>query len=150
MRSMSTHRARIEWARSTPDFAYESYDRGHTVAYESGARVAASSAPDYLGDAAKMNPEEALVGALSSCHMLTFLAICAKKKLTVDRYDDDAWGELGKGDEGRMAITKVVLTPRVTFAPGVTVDGEALAKLHDTAHRNCFIANTVKCPVTVE
>jgi len=145
---MSTFTARIAWSRTTPDFELGTYDRSHVVTYGSGVEVPASSAPDFKGDATRMNPEEALVGALSSCHMLTFLAVAARKKLVVERYDDAAEGTLAKNAEGRLAVTRVVLRPRVTFASPVG-PGE-VAQLHAQAHQGCFIANSVKTDVVVE
>ncbi len=147
---MSTHSATITWSRATPDFTYDGYDRSHTIRYEGGTVVAASSAPDFKGDATKVNPEEALVGALSSCHMLTFLAIAARKRLVVDAYDDNAVGWLEKNEQGRLAVTRVVLRPAVRFAEGTVVDAATLADLHEKAHVNCFVANSVKTVVTVE
>jgi organic hydroperoxide reductase OsmC/OhrA len=147
---MSVHAASLAWSRSTPDFAYETYDRTHVLRFGGGIEVAASSAPEYSGDATKVNPEEQLVGAIASCHMLTFLAVAARKRLVVDRYEDHAEGVLEKDAEGRLAITRVTLRPAVRFAPGVDVDAEALARLHEAAHRNCFIANSVRCAVTWE
>lgn len=147
---MSTHLAAVRWARATPDFAYDTYDRGHVVSYGSGVSVPASAAPEFKGDATKANPEEALVGALSSCHMLTFLAIAAKKRLVVDSYEDDAVGHLEKNAEGRLAVTRVTLRPKVRFAPGTNVDAATLAHLHEAAHTNCFIAQSVKTAVSIE
>lgn len=147
---MSRHLAAVSWARTTPDYTYDSYDRGHTVTFGSGHAVPASSAAEFKGDATRVNPEEQLVGALSSCHMLTFLAISARKRLVVDSYVDSAEGFLEKNAEGRLSVTRVVLRPRVTFAPGTEVNAEALAHLHEAAHTNCFIAQSVKTDVTVE
>jgi organic hydroperoxide reductase OsmC/OhrA len=147
---MSTHEATLTWSRATPDFAYDTYDRSHTIVYGSGVTVPASGAVEFKGDATKMNPEESLVGALSSCHMLTFLAIAARKRLVVDRYDDAAEGFLEKNAEGRLAVTRVILRPKVRFAEGVSVDAAALAELHHKSHENCFIAQSVKTVVTVE
>lgn len=146
---MSTHEAGVRWARTTPDFLYDTYDRGHAVHYGSGARLAASSAPEFKGDASKLNPEESFVGALSSCHMLTFLAICARKRLVVDAYDDDAVGHLERNGAGKMAVTRVELRPVVRFAAGTEVSTETLAALHHAAHENCFIAQSVSTVVTV-
>lgn len=146
---MSVHRARVEWRRATPDFDYDTYDRTHTVGFEGGQSLQGSSAPDYKGLAAHANPEELLAAALASCHMLTFLAIAAKSRLVVDAYEDQAEALLGKNAAGKMAVTKVVLRPKVTFA-GEPPAAEKLRDLHDKAHRNCFIANSVACEVTVE
>src|SRR6478672_9362123 len=101
---MSLHRANVLWSRAADaaPFTYDSYSREHVVTFGGGAKLRASSAPEFKGDAALPNPEEALVGALSSCHMLTFLAICAKKGLGVERYDDEAEGHLEKNAEGRL------------------------------------------------
>lgn len=146
---MSTHEASVHWARSTPDFLYDTYDRSHTVRYASGRSAEGSAAPDYKGDPSRLNPEEALVGALSSCHMLTFLAICARRRLVVDSYACAAVGHLEKNAEGRLAITRIDLRPIVAFAPGADVSAEALAKIHASAHDNCFIAQTIRSVVTV-
>lgn len=145
---MSNHLASVRWSRSTPDFQYDTYDRNHTWRSGSGVEVAASAASEFKGDPTRMNPEEALVAALSGCHMLTFLAIAARKGLVVDRYEDDAVGVLEK-EGGKLWVTKVTLRPRVVFA-GTTPDAAALAHLHEQAHNNCFIANSVKTQVTVE
>lgn len=116
---------------------------------ETGLSFSASSAPDYKGNAKLTNPEEMLVAALSSCHMLTFLAVCAKKGFVVARYEDDAVGTLAKPESGPTQVTTCVLKPRVEFE-GNAPDAETLHKLHEQAHRGCFIANSVKTVVTFE
>jgi organic hydroperoxide reductase OsmC/OhrA len=146
---MSEHRATVAWSRDTDDFTYESYTRDHTWAFEGGTVVPASAATAYLGSAECVDPEEALVAALSSCHMLTFLAIAAKKRWVVDSYRDAAVGFMEKNAEGRLAITRVVLRPEIAFA-GDAPDEAALARLHHLAHEQCFIANSVRTEVTVE
>lgn len=146
---MSTFRAQTTWTRTRDDFSYDHYDRDHEVRWGSGQRAAASAAQDYLGSPDRLNPEEALVGALSSCHMLTFLAIAARKRLVVDAYTDEAEGVLGKNDAGKLAITEVTLRPVVRFAPGVEIDAAALARMHEAAHNNCFIAQSVKASVRI-
>jgi organic hydroperoxide reductase OsmC/OhrA len=146
---MSEHRASIAWQRTSQDFTYQTYNRAHEWRFTS-ATVPASATKEYRGDAERVNPEEALVAALSSCHMLTFLAVAAKHKLVLDSYRDDAVGVLEKNAEGRLAITRVTLRPRIEWAAGVTVSAEQLAKLHHDAHENCFIASSVKTVVTVE
>lgn len=144
---MSEHKATISWKRATPDFAYDTYNREHEWAFDGGVTVAASAAPGFKGKPERVDPEEALVAALSACHMLTFLAIAAKKRLVVDSYTDEAVGWLDKNAEGKLAVTKVVLRPKVAFAGA---GAEQLAALHKAAHENCFIANSVKTEVTVE
>lgn len=146
---MSEHRASIRWKRETPDFAFETYNRAHH--WNVGeTRVPASSAPEFRGDESRVDPERAFVAAISACHMLTFLAIAAKKRFTVDEYTDDAVGIMEKNADGKLAITKVMLRPKVTFGGENTPSDEERAKLHESAHRNCFIANSVLTTVTVD
>lgn len=147
---MSEHKAQVRWSRQGVEFKRESYSRDHEIQFESGTKVWASSAPQYQGSADAVNPEEMLVGALSSCHMLTFLAVAANSGYVVDAYEDDAVGVLEKGPDGRtVSITRVELRPRVTFSGAKLPDEGALKVLHDKAHKNCFIANSVKTEVTV-
>lgn len=146
----SEHTSRLQWERGERGFGYEEYPRTHQVTFGTGTAMTVSAAHEYRGDPALPNPEELLVAALSSCHMLTFLAVCAKKKLVVDRYEDAAVGVLERPPGKRMQVTKVTLRPRVTFAPGVTVDEALLAELHHQAHLGCFIANSVTTEVVVE
>lgn len=147
---MSEHRAEIRWKRTSADFSYDSYNRAHEIVFKNGGiAIPASSAPDFKGDGSRVDPEEAFVAALSSCHMLTFLAICARKRLVVDAYEDEAAGFLEKGADGKLWMARVVLNPRVRFAPGTDVDAAILAKLHHDSHEHCFIASSVKTDVTV-
>jgi len=147
---MSQHPARVEWRRQTPDFDYDTYDRNHMVELGAGTRFQASSAAAYKGDARHTNPEELLVSALSSCHMLTFLAVAAKGGWIVDSYVDDAVGFLEKNDAGRMAVNRALLRPRVEFGGGREPSVDELFKLHDKAHHACMVANSVTTKVTVE
>jgi organic hydroperoxide reductase OsmC/OhrA len=148
---MSEHRARVVWKRTSADFTYDSYNRAHEMVFKNGGiALAASSAPAFKGDSERVDPEEAYVASLSSCHMLTFLAICARKRIVVDSYVDDASGALEKGEKGRLWMAHVTLRPRVRFAPGTMVDNRMLDELHHRAHEDCFIANSVKTDVTVE
>lgn len=145
---MSEYKATIRWNRQTPDFKYDTYDRSHHVQFGGGIQIQASSAPEYMGNGALANPEELLVAACSNCHMLTFLAIAAKTGLIVNSYVDEAYAVLGKNSAGRIAVTKVTLRPRIEFETPVTP--EKLKDLHEKSHRNCFIANSVSCPIEVE
>ena len=148
---MAEHRAGLRWRRTTEDFQYHTYNRGHEVWFKDGVIVLpASSAPAFRGDADRVDPEEAYVASLSSCHMLTFLAICARKRLTVDSYEDDAAGALEKGANGRLWLATVWLRPMVRFAPSVEVALGTLKELHHQSHEECFIANSVKTTVTIE
>ena len=143
------HHATIVWQRTSDTFTYETYNREHEWRFR-GETVLASAAPDYRGDAARVNPEEAFVAALSSCHMLTFLALATKRKLSLDSYRDEAIGYLEKNEAGRLAVARVILHPRAEWSPGTTVSPDDLEKLHHQAHEGCFIANSVKTQVTVE
>jgi organic hydroperoxide reductase OsmC/OhrA len=145
---MGTFKTQLTWRRTTPDFRYESYDRNHTVVTGSGREIPCSAAPEFKGDGARANPEEFLVAALSSCHMLTFLAVAAKRKLVVESYDDDAEGTLEKNAAGKLVVAHVTLHPRVRFTSDV--DGATLDALHRRAHEECFIANSVRTEVTVQ
>jgi organic hydroperoxide reductase OsmC/OhrA len=146
---MSEHVAEISWRRATESFAYDHYNRAHEWRFDGGVVIPASAAPHYRGEGERVDPEEAFVAALSSCHLLTFLAIAAKKKLVVDSYEDRAVGRMDKNAQGKLAVTSVDLHPRVVFAPGVEVDAATLKKMHHDAHEQCFIANSVKTLVIV-
>jgi organic hydroperoxide reductase OsmC/OhrA len=146
---VSEHHARIEWQRTSADFTYMTYNRAHEWRF-SAVTVPASATKEYRGDENRVNPEEALVAALSSCHMLTFLAVAAKRKLSLDAYSDDAVGVLEKNADGKLAITRVTLRPRITWSPGVSVSAEDLANMHHDAHEGCFIASSVKTAVSIE
>ena len=146
---MNTHRASIHWQRTSQDFAYDSYNRAHEIAFKDGQiRLAASAAPAFKGDAERIDPEEIFVASLSSCHMLSFLAICARRRIVVDNYDDAAEGYLEKGAGGKFWISRVTLRPRVHFS--TEVSQSVLAELHRHAHEECLIANSVKTTVAVE
>jgi organic hydroperoxide reductase OsmC/OhrA len=147
---MSEHKVTVEWKRETPDFSYQSYNRDHNWAFDAGVTVRASASPAYLGNAACVDPEEAFVASLSSCHMLTFLAIASRKRFVLDEYRDEAVGILDKDKAGRLAITKVTLRPKVQFSGDKAPSPEELEQMHEQAHDACFIANSVKTEVTVE
>jgi len=147
---MSQHKVQVAWKRDSEDFKYETYTRNHSWNFvEKGTAIKASAAPAFLGDAAHVDPEEALVASLSSCHMLTFLAVAAKKRFVVDAYEDDAVGFLGKNENGKLAITRVELRPRISFAGEQQPTPEQIEQIHHISHEECFIANSVRTEVTV-
>jgi organic hydroperoxide reductase OsmC/OhrA len=150
---VSEHRATVEWERQAADFDYKTYSRAHTLSFEGGIRVPASAAPANIPPTAAgapgVDPEQAFVASLASCHMLWFLHLACRAQLAVDRYVDHAAGVLGKNAEGREAMTQVMLRPVVTFA-GRKPDTAEHAQLHENAHHKCFIANSVKTEVTIE
>ena len=148
---MSEHHASVRWHRTSADYTYDTYNRAHEVTFKSGAIVLPGSANvAFKGDDDRVDPEEAYVASLSACHMLTFLAICARKRLTVDSYADDAVGFMEKGSNGKLWVSRVTLRPRVIFAAGTAPDAAALADIHHKSHEECFIANSVKTDVSVE
>jgi organic hydroperoxide reductase OsmC/OhrA len=147
---MSEHTAALRWSRHGRDFRYETFSRDHELTFENGQKTLASSAPAFVGNPEALNPETLLVGSLSSCHMLTFLAICAKRGYVVDHYDDAASGLLDKNAEGKMAITRITLRPKALFSGEKQPTAEELAKLHERAHANCFIGSSIRAEVAVE
>lgn len=147
---MSEYKATISWQREREDFAYDTYNRAHEWRFGGGTVVQASSAPEYRGDAKLVNPEEGLVAALSSCHMLTFLALCARKRFIVDRYEDAAVGVMTKNEAGKLWVSRVALRPRVIFHGEKQPSAAELHTLHERAHQECFIANSVKTEVVIE
>jgi organic hydroperoxide reductase OsmC/OhrA len=148
---MSEHHASVRWTRTSADFTYDSYNRAYDVTFKDGAIVLpGSGAPEFRGDADRVNPEEAFVSALASCHMLSFLAICARKRITVESYEDDAVGYMATNDHGKLWVARAILRPRIRFAVGTTPDAATLEALHHQSHAECFIANSVKTDVAVE
>ena len=148
---MTQHGATIEWQRNGAVFTDNRYSRGHRWAFDGGTAVPASASPHVVplpySVAAAVDPEEALVASLCSCHMLWFLALAAKRGYVVDRYRDAAIGRMGRDGGGRTAMLEVILRPAVAFADGRAPDGAALAALHHEAHDACYIANSVNFPV---
>ena len=147
---MSYHRVDLKWVRQTEDFEYESYSRDHTWKFDNGVVIDASAAPQFLGKESRVDPEESFVASLSSCHMLTFLAIAARKRWTVDSYEDAAVGVLEKNAEGKLAITNVTLKPRIQFSGKNMPTPEEIAAVHAKSHNGCFIANSVKTGIRIE
>ena len=146
---MSEHKATIRWSRDGKDFTYKSYSRDHTWRFDNGVEVPASATPAYLGNPQRVDPEAAFVAALSSCHMLTFLALASNKGFVVESYEDHAVGHLEKNAEGKFAVTRVELHPNIVFSGAKTPAAADLEWLHDKAHRECFISNSVTTEVRV-
>ena len=146
---MSTFAIDLKWKRET-EFIYDKFNRSHTLLFpQSRQTLDASSAPEYLGNEDMTNPEEILASAVSSCHMLTFLAVASKSGYIVDSYEDHAEAILDKNEEGKPAITEVNLHPVIQFSGDKLPTAEQLKSLHDKAHRNCFIANSIKAKVSI-
>jgi organic hydroperoxide reductase OsmC/OhrA len=153
---MSKHdyAATVTWQRAADaKFSDNKYSRAHEWRFDGGTVVPASSSPAVvplpLSNAAAVDPEEAFVASLASCHMLFFLFHAAKKGFVIDRYEDAAVGTMGKTAEGRMAMIKVVLRPQVRWS-GAAPSAQVLDALHHRSHEDCYIANSVKCEVSIE
>lgn len=151
---MSTYTATIAWQRDGQPFTDRRYRRHHQWRFDGGAVVAGSSSPQVvplpMSDAAAVDPEEAFVASLSSCHLLWFLDIACRAGWVVDSYQDDADGLLAPDDSGRLAMTVVTLRPQVAFAGVRQPDAAEIARLHHAAHAACFIANSVRTDVRCE
>jgi organic hydroperoxide reductase OsmC/OhrA len=151
---MGSHSAGVHWSRGEAVFTDQRYSRAHEWRFDGGLRVPAAASPHVVPpectDAAAVDPEEALVAAAASCHMLWFLSLAARRGFVVDDYADDAAGTLARDERGRQAITRIVLRPRVRFAPDRAPDATALARLHHDAHEACYIANSLRSEIAVE
>ena len=151
---MAHYTAEIRWSRNGAAFTDNRYSRAHTWHFDGGADVHASASPQIvavpLSDPSGVDPEEAFVASLASCHMLWFLAIAAKRGFTVENYEDEAEGTLGQNDAGRTAMTRVILRPRVEFIGAKLPSSADLDAMHHEAHAKCFIAASVLTEVLVE
>ena len=151
---MSEHRATIRWQRTSPDFVSGKYSREHTWSFDGGLTMPASASPSVVpapwSNPANVDPEEAFVASVSSCHMLTFLFVAARQGFQVDRYDDKAVGVMTRNEKGVPWLSLVTLHPRIAYS-GETLPAQAdEERLHHLAHEQCFIANSIKTEVVVE
>jgi organic hydroperoxide reductase OsmC/OhrA len=147
---MSEHNISTNWKKGNEEFSFETYSRTHEIFFQGGQKILNSSTKETYGNPENSNPEELLAAALSSCHMLTFLAVASKKKKIVLEYKDNATAILEKGESGKMMVTKILLKPKIIFSDETPVDKEELDKMHDSAHRNCFIGLSIKSEVIIE
>ena len=151
---MALHTAEVLWAREGQEFLDQRYSRRHRLRFDGGLEIPGSSSPHMvpipMSDAAALDPEEAFVAALSSCHMLWFLSIAARRRFRVDRYSDAAVGLMEKNAEGRMVMSVVTLHPQVTFSGNAVPTRAQVEEMHHMAHEECFIANSVKSEVRCE
>jgi organic hydroperoxide reductase OsmC/OhrA len=151
---MHTYEARVVWKRNGAKFTDLRYSRGHEWSFDGGVRLTGSSSPSSVpvpySVVEAVDPEEALVAAASSCHMLTFLYLAAKRGFVVESYEDDAFGVLEKNAEGKLAITRITLRPRIEFSAEKTPPAHELEALHHSAHEECYIASSIKSEVVVE
>ncbi len=148
------HTALIHWDVGGADFQGKRYSRAHTWTFDGGVVVPASSSPHVvplpMSDAAAVDPEEAFVASLSSCHMLWFLDIASRAGYAVDSYEDAASGRMGRNAAGKRVVDVVTLRPRARFAGARAPDAATLAALHHQAHEECFLANSVRCEIRCE
>jgi organic hydroperoxide reductase OsmC/OhrA len=150
---MSEHRALVRWVSLAEDFAKGKYSREHSWEFDGGQKVLASASPSVVSlpwsNPAGVDPEEAFVASVSSCHMLTFLDLARRAGHEVTSYEDDAVGTLAKTEGGARWIDKIVLRPKVSYREGTAPSAQAEHALHENAHHGCFIANSVKTAIVV-
>ncbi len=139
----------LSWQRQEDELTPGKYSNQHDIVYSDDYRLPGDAAPDWGGNPANTNPEQALAAALSSCHMMTFLALAAKAKWPVAGYQDKAVAHLGKNSKGMMFISRIDLNPVVTFDDGFSVSAEDLEKMQHRAHRYCFVASSLSKEVEV-
>lgn len=151
---MSQHLATVHWKRDGAIFTDYQYSREHIWQFDGGVEIAASASPQNVrepyANPACVDPEEAFVASLSSCHMLWFLAIAAKQQFVVEGYTDRAVGVLEKNEDGNLAITQVRLRPDIQFAGARQPSDQQVKEMHAAAHHHCFLANSVKTQIVVE
>ena len=151
---MSEYTAKIIWERREGDvYTDRKYSRAHRWEFDGGTTVPASPSPHVvpapMSDAAGVDPEEAFVASVSSCHMLFFLELAAKMRFVIDKYEDDAVGVMGENGEGQIAMLSVTLRPLAIFTGERLPTHEQIEQLHHKAHELCFIANSIKSEVSV-
>jgi len=148
------YRATVKWTRGDAVFTDQRYSRGHAWSFDGGIEVPASSSPLSVrlpySVAEAVDPEEAFVAAVSSCHMLTFLYVAAKEGFVVDSYSDEAVGEMTKNEHGKLWVSKVTLAPAIAFTGTKNPTAEQLEHLHHLAHEECYIANSVRSEIVVQ
>jgi organic hydroperoxide reductase OsmC/OhrA len=150
---MSEHKATINWTRTGPDFVKGKYSREHTWRFDGGVVVPASPSPSVVpapwSNPANVDPEEAFVASVSSCHMLTFLYVASQQGFQVDSYEDNAVGVMTKNERGVPWVSSIALHPKIVYSGDKLPTPADVDRLHHLAHEQCFIANSIKTEVTV-
>jgi organic hydroperoxide reductase OsmC/OhrA len=150
---MSQHKATIRWQGKDEDFLRGRYSREHTWSFDGGVIVPASPAPSVVrapwSNPAAVDPEEAFVASISSCHMLTFLYLAAQRGFEVTAYEDEAVGHMARNEHGAMWVSRVVLSPRIQYRGERVPTEDEARQLHDDSHHQCFISNSIKTEVSV-
>ena len=148
-----TYSATVHWQRDGANFADNKYSRAHEWRFDEGIVVPASSSPEALAPPMSrpdaVDPEEALVAACSSCHMLFFLALAGRRGFTIDSYTDSAVGEMTKNDAGKLYVSAITLNPKIVWSGDKRPSDNDIAKLHERSHAECYIANSIRATVTV-
>jgi organic hydroperoxide reductase OsmC/OhrA len=151
---MSDHKASLRWTRSGPDFIRGKYSREHTWTFDGGLTVPASPSPSVVpapwSNTANVDPEEAFVASISSCHMLNFLWVASKEGFIADSYEDEAVGVMTKNERGVPWVSAVTLRPRIVWSGDKLPTPSDQERLHHRAHEGCFIANSVRTRITVK
>jgi Predicted redox protein, regulator of disulfide bond formation len=152
---MSEYRAKISWKSDAPEmFTKNRYSRGHVWEFDEGVTVPASSSPHVVrlpfSNSAAVDPEEALVAAASSCHMLTLLWLAGNDGFRIDSYTDTAVGEMTADENGSQWISKITLDPQIEWAGDKLPSSQEIAELHHNAHKQCYIANSIKADVIIK
>ncbi len=151
---MSEHKATIVWKRESPDFLKGKYSREHTWTFDGGITILASPSPSVVpvpySNPAHVDPEEAYVASVSSCHMLTYLHLASRKGFVVDFYQDEAIGVMSKNERGSFWVSAIKLRPKISYSAEKLPSPDEERQLHHDAHEQCFIANSIKTVVTVE
>ncbi|TDR50776.1 organic hydroperoxide reductase OsmC/OhrA [Halomonas ventosae] len=146
---MSVHQSAIRWQRSPHEADANTYSRNHQVSLNGGQQVNVSASAEFKGDSSCADPEQMLVSAVSSCHMLFFLAIAEFQGYQVESYHDDPVGHLERNDKKGMEVTRIVLSPRIAFGGDNIPNQDAISRIHAGAHRNCFIRNSITAEVSI-
>jgi organic hydroperoxide reductase OsmC/OhrA len=150
---MAEYKAIIQWQRTSPDFLRGKYSREHTWTFDGGFTVPASSSPHVLpppwSNPAAVDPEEAFVAAISSCHMMTYLYVASRQGFQIDRYDDEAVGLTTKNEKGVPWVSSVALNPKIVYSGDKVPSSAEAEQLHHLAHEQCYIAQSVKTEIVV-
>jgi organic hydroperoxide reductase OsmC/OhrA len=146
--------ASIFWKKKeTESFTDNKYSRGHTWVFDGGVELPASASPQVvplpMSDESAVDPEEAFVAAISSCHMLFFLSIAASSNYTIETYDDQAEGIMSKNEHGQMVMGDIILKPKIVFSGTTIPSAEQIAELHNSAHHKCYLANSIKSTIKI-
>lgn len=151
---MSKHTAIIRWKNAGPDFLARRYSREHTLHFDGGAVVPGSPSPGIVpapwSNPAGVDPEEAFIAAVSACHMLWFLHVACDADFLVESYEDEAEGHMSRNEDGALWVSQIFLRPKIAWGGDKRPTEDEVAHLHHLAHKQCFIANSIKTEVRVE